>query len=1153
MTIRNRFAVMLALALQSPAQEPQRLLHGKSLTGEITNADPAVHTPMLDRSSTEATTVGKAFAFEIEEPGTHTIELRSYFFDAYLVLRDEHGGLLAEDDDGAPGLNSRIVRALEAGATYRVDVCALYGDRGSFALELSRGEPPALDALGERAVERAELVLAVAKREEAVGGDHPGTARALVNLANHHRSLGEFDAAQPLYERALAIREAALGGDHPDTARSLSQLAMLFHDRADYAAARPLYELALDIWERIDASSADTSTGLNNLATLLGDLGDYDGSVALLERSLAHERSRGAAGIGLAQTLGNLGVMRMRQGDYIAARPHLEDSLAMLEATFGPEHPDVATALNNLAYLLSLLGDYSAARPLLERAFATREAVLGSDHPLVAESLNNLSSLLRFQGDLDRALALQERALAIVERSFGPERVETADVLANAANLHLLMGNPTSARELHERALEIREKLQGLRHAETARSLNDLSRAVLAEGDTARARALLERALSIRDEALGPSHRDTAVTVNDLAVLARRSGNPAAARPLIERVIASLETAVGTHHPDTAYCRADLAQVLAELDQAAPAREQARRAVEACMEHARTVLWSLSEQERLRFLEDGWHHLRLLLSLCRTAPEEELSSAYDLSLAWRGIASRAQLASRERLRAEVLPEAAEVLDQLHEVQGRISKLLYAVAIPEPALHEREMRDLRARRNTLEVELGRLARPDHDRSVSLAELRAHLAPDAVFLDFLVQSVYRTSAAEDGTTPHTGEWAEEHVLAWIVRPGYSLAHIDLGPAAPIEEAVKRWLGVIVSTRGIAAGESDDTSGAHLRALLWEPLAEALGDVALVFVRPDSFLGTLPFEALPLVGERFLVEERGFVYVRTPADLLADAPQARPAGSLLALGGVDFRKRGGLGESQPTSASVSVVAQRGSLERFWTRLPQTEHEARTVYELHETVASSAPRLFLAGDAGTEERLKRELPRHAMLHLATHGFFHPAGTVSLSDSVRSAATEQPFAMLEREARVFVGQLPGLLAGLVCAGANDPAPAGRDDGLLTAEEVLWLDLSGVELVVLSACETALGERRAGEGMIGLRRAFGLAGARTVVSSLWSVKDTSTAELMRSFYENMLLHHQSRAEALRNAQLEILARNRASEHDALPSTWGAFVLSGEWR
>jgi CHAT domain-containing protein len=223
-----------------------------------------------------------------------------------------------------------------------------------------------------------------------------------------------------------------------------------------------------------------------------------------------------------------------------------------------------------------------------------------------------------------------------------------------------------------------------------------------------------------------------------------------------------------------------------------------------------------------------------------------------------------------------------------------------------------------------------------------------------------------------------------------------------------------------------------------------------------------------------------------------------------------------------------------------------------AQTVHDLHEAAFGAGTRLLLTADAATEERIKLELERHSVLHLATHGFFNPEGTVSMWDSLRRAMAEESFG-LEREARALVGQLPGLLSGLVCAGANEDAPAGRDDGLLTAEEVLWLDLSSADLVVLSACETALGERRSGEGMIGLRRAFGLAGARTVVSSLWSVDDRSTAELMRRFYENLWRRGQPRGGALRNAQLEMLARNRVVEGDALPSTWGGFVLSGEWR
>lgn len=217
-----------------------------------------------------------------------------------------------------------------------------------------------------------------------------------------------------------------------------------------------------------------------------------------------------------------------------------------------------------------------------------------------------------------------------------------------------------------------------------------------------------------------------------------------------------------------------------------------------------------------------------------------------------------------------------------------------------------------------------------------------------------------------------------------------------------------------------------------------------------------------------------------------------------------------------------------------------------------MHERTFPDGQRLFLCAEAASEERLKQELPRHTLIHIATHGFFNPEGTVSMWDFAHTLE-EGELLGLERETTALVGRFPGLLTGLVCAGSNESAPAGRDDGLLTAEEVLWLDLSAVDLVVLSACESALGERRSGEGFIGLRRAFGLAGARTVLSSLWSVKDRSTSDLMQLFYQNLWLRGQTRAEALRNAQLDILARNRAAEADPLPSTWGAFVLSGEWR
>jgi CHAT domain-containing protein len=165
--------------------------------------------------------------------------------------------------------------------------------------------------------------------------------------------------------------------------------------------------------------------------------------------------------------------------------------------------------------------------------------------------------------------------------------------------------------------------------------------------------------------------------------------------------------------------------------------------------------------------------------------------------------------------------------------------------------------------------------------------------------------------------------------------------------------------------------------------------------------------------------------------------------------------------------------------------------------------------------------------MAKYNYLHLATHGFFEP--------------------------EELMNELPGLSAGLVCANANLEQKDGAEDGFLTAEEVALIDMQSCQMVVLSACETALGTVRAGEGLQSLRRSFGVAGVNTVVSSMWKVGDESTAELMKTFYKNLWVERQTRSQALRNAQLEMLQYYRDQGTDGHPSSWGAFVLSGDWR
>ena len=171
--------------------------------------------------------------------------------------------------------------------------------------------------------------------------------------------------------------------------------------------------------------------------------------------------------------------------------------------------------------------------------------------------------------------------------------------------------------------------------------------------------------------------------------------------------------------------------------------------------------------------------------------------------------------------------------------------------------------------------------------------------------------------------------------------------------------------------------------------------------------------------------------------------------------------------------------------------------------------------------------------------------------------------------------ASTVVGRNPLTLSGIVLAGANQPRIRDdygrylRGDGILTAEELAGLDMSATELVVLSACETGLGEVAGGEGVMGLQRAFALAGARSVVSTFWSVEDAASLALMTEFYRELWQNKRSKADALRQAQLTMLSRydvqtkqlrdereneeTLGTDEPLPPFYWAAFTLSGDWR
>ena len=228
----------------------------------------------------------------------------------------------------------------------------------------------------------------------------------------------------------------------------------------------------------------------------------------------------------------------------------------------------------------------------------------------------------------------------------------------------------------------------------------------------------------------------------------------------------------------------------------------------------------------------------------------------------------------------------------------------------------------------------------------------------------------------------------------------------------------------------------------------------------------------------------------------------------------------------------------------------------EVERIAALFATLGTDQEAILLTGMGAIEEDVVEVLPKQVAAHFATHGLFQPERLRSMAEAAR-AELEREDASAQAHAHGplrLAGHSPPLLSGLLLAGANTPPGPGRSDGVLTAEELAWLDLSQLDLVVLSACETGLGHPRSGEGMLGLRRTLRTGGVDTVVSSLWQVPDEPTATLMERFYQRRWQGEEGSLAALRGAQLELLRENRDRwDGDGRPQSWGAFVLTGDWR
>jgi CHAT domain-containing protein len=868
------------------------------------------------------------------------------------------------------------------------------------------------------------------------------------------------------------------------------------------------------------------------------------------EQAVAKARSAfGATDPSTATLMNNLAALYAAMGQYAKAEPLYRRCLEIFEAKLGKDHPDVAQSLNNLAALYDDMGQYAKAEPLYRRSLKIREAKLGKDHPDVAGSLNNLAALYQDMGVYAKAEPLYRRCLEIFEAKLGKDHPDVASSLNNLADLYDDMGQYARAEPLYRRCLEIREAKLGKDHPLVATSLNNLAQLYKEMGQYAKAEPLYRRNLAIREAKLGKDHPHVALSLSNLADLYDDMGQYARAEPQYRRSLEIREAKLGKDHPDVAQSLNNLAALYAATGEPGKAALLFDRARRGARHHLAAVLPALSDADKAAFFKNtsARYDLEGALSLGLSHKEDAHLAARSASWLPNGKAvDQESLASSLLLsRQSGDPTVGKLSARLLSVRQSLARL--TLSVPKAGQEKQRLEQL-AELTRLEQELAKQLRLSGSKAalpewIELAAVRKALPADAVLID-IAHFRRRDFKARGGK-----KWHEARYAAWLSPKVGQVRLIDLGPAERIDAAIKRLRAAMQeAAKHIKADGEEKAEQAlrqHLDALSKLVLAPLLPHISASkkwLVSPDGNLWLLPWEALTLPDGKFAVEKHLVSYLTSGRDLLPP-PQAKvKATAPLVLADPDYDLDAGaarrasrrlLGSADEATRALPGAFRLGAVRR----LRGTAAEARAITPSLKAYTGMTPRVHTESEALEAVVKAARSPR--VLVLCTHGFFLPDQEVPRDDKGKPRAEKK-------------WENPLLRCGLLLAGCNNAAKAtDGDDGILTGLEVVGTDLRGTELVVLSACETGLGEVQSGEGVAGLRQAFQLAGARAVVSTLWQVPDKQSARLMALFFQNLSGGKMSRAEALRAAKVKLIEERREDYAAAHPFFWAAFTLTGQ--
>ena len=889
----------------------------------------------------------------------------------------------------------------------------------------------------------------------------------------------------------------------------------------------------------------------------------YDAAIAAYDTARAiRTRLWGEENAGVAESMMEIGGILGLENRLEEATGLLERSIVIYEHTLGPASTAITTPMSELASVQQHAGEVARSIETLERSVAILAHAYGESSARLIPPRFNIGLRLFDFGDYAAASAIFADLLVRAETSFGVGNSRTEYIRSYACKAAFETGD-TAAVARH--IARTREALAG-RPLDTNHTANDVesdaSRLWLLRGDPRE--ALLAATDGLRRElAASEPSREVIQRLLQAQLSAQIAGGDAAGQVATLRQMAErfgdAATTSRSFHSAYLHFRARAERDRGQLDSAwtfalrseAYDREQLHRDVRA-----------LPDRRALQLASRESEPLDILVALSDRGGEPAIATAWDRVVRWRGLVT-AELERRRPPRAEAAADSALlgaharwVRAERHAAQLEVAE---AADGPGGALALARNASENAEREYATLAAARDLAPD-TADADLARVRASLAPGEALV-----SIVTIAAASDSA----------RMIAFATRGSAgALVRVDLGRAATMSQDVARWRVALASPpqrgREVAQERACRALGERVRARTLARLAPRLAGATRWVVVADGALADLPWQALPLGSRAYLVEGATAIDAAgAERELLA---ARRYAGrGLLALGDPDFGFAG-----VPPPPETSELLRRasgdcaGSGALSLDSLPGARAEVEGIAKVWDASHPADPATVLVGAAGSEREFKLAAPGRELIHIATHGIVWDNRCVPLVEGLRGVGGvgdlvpmgSAPGASTARHPttvsaapsapKTALNPWSGERVWLALSGANRARSGAGDEneGLLTADEVVTLDLSGVDWVVLSACQSGAGQQWPLDGSAGMRRAFRLAGTRTVFASQWSIADQATREWMNALYSARLKGVSSGDAALRMASRSTLASRRQRGLSTHPFYWAAFSATG---